>query len=78
MVYAILEIADRVAMRRRAGGVETRRASHERPANVIRSISRCFQSDVEDKSWYHDRDHWREYLTMLAYHRFNRFSLAFG
>lgn len=79
MVYAVLEIADRVRYAPVVlDGLKLAAQVSDRPANVIRSISRCFQSDVEDKSWYHDRDHWREYLTMLATHRFNRFSLAFG
>ena len=38
----------------------------------------AFVSDVEDKSWYYDRDYWRDYLSTLATNRFNRFSLAFG
>ncbi len=76
MVYAVLELADRV--RYTPDPFKLAAPISDKPANVIRSISRCFQSDVEDKSWYHDRDHWREYLTNLATHRFNRFSLAFG
>ena len=42
----------------------------------MRSISRMFVSDVEDKPWFNDREMWPEYLTMLATQRFNRFSLA--
>ena len=79
MVYAVLELADRVRYSPAvADAFQLAEPVSEKPANTIRSISRCFQSDVEDKGWYHDRDHWREYLTMLAYHRFNRFSLSFG
>lgn len=47
-------------------------------ANRIRSVMRLFASDVEDKSWYNDRDFWRRYLSMLAANRFNRFQLALG
>ena len=50
----------------------------EQPANTVRSISRMFVSDVEDKPWYNDREMWPAYLTMLATQRFNRFSLALG
>src|SRR5215471_1714900 len=50
----------------------------ERPANAVRSVTRCFVSDVEDKPWYNDGAMWPEYLGMLAANRFNRFSLAFG
>ena len=39
---------------------------------------RAFVSEVEDKPWYYDRGQWRDYLTMLATHRFNRFNLSFG
>ncbi len=74
LVYALLELADRGAH-----GVEFSSAPLiERPANVIRSVTRCFVSDVEDKPWYYDRSMWPPYLTMLAAQRFNRFSLAFG
>ncbi len=50
----------------------------ERPANTIRSVTRLFTSDVEDKPWYNDREMWPRYLTMLATQRFNRFNLSFG
>ncbi len=78
-VYALLELADRVAHAgdareaMQAGG-----AVVERSPNAIRSATRYFVSDVEDKSWYHDRSFWGDYLTLLATHRFNRFSLGFG
>ncbi len=38
----------------------------ERPANEIRGVARSFVSDVEDKTWYQDRDFWPPYLTMLV------------
>ena len=50
----------------------------ERPFNSIRSMTRLFTSDVEDKPWYNDREMWPQYLTMLAANRFNRFNLALG
>jgi hypothetical protein len=49
-----------------------------KPANRIRAVSRLFCSDVEDKSWFYDRDMWPEYFSMLAANRFSRFHLAFG
>jgi hypothetical protein len=79
LTYALLELADRV---RFAGdpvaalAVPTPIA--ERPANTVRSITRLFTSDVEDKPWFNDRGMWPDYLSMLAAERFNRFSLAFG
>jgi hypothetical protein len=50
----------------------------ERPANQIRSVMRLFASDIEDKSWFNDREFWKSYLTMLVTERFNRFNLALG
>jgi hypothetical protein len=79
LVYAILELADRVdcAPEPRAA-LDIRQAVVERPANKIRSIMRVFASDVEDKSWYYDKAFWSQYLSMLAGQRFNRFALALG
>ncbi len=79
LVYGLLEIADRIshspdaaaALRNVPNSVET-------PANPVRSIARYFESDVEDKPWFYDKSFWRAYLSMLATHRFNRFSLSFG
>lgn len=79
LVYATLDLADRV---RHSGdpvaALTFPRPVAERPANTIRSVTRCFVSNVEDKPWFHDRAMWPEYLSMLAAQRFNRFSLAFG
>jgi hypothetical protein len=79
LVYGVLELADRVA---HAGDpVATLRGinhSVEQPANSIRSITRLFVSDIEDKAWFNDRVFWREYLSMLIAQRFNRFSLTLG
>jgi hypothetical protein len=79
LVYAVLELADRVRYADSPlAGLDIRQPITERPANVIRGIMRCFQSDVEDKPWFYDRAMWKEYLTMLATNRFNRFSLTLG
>lgn len=79
LVYSLLDLADRV---RNSSGVAAAIAVAkpvvERPANSIRSMTRLFTSDVEDKPWYNDREMWPEYLTMLAANRFNRFNLALG
>ena len=56
LVYALLELADRVAHNvEPLAALEVRSPIIERPANVIRSVTRCFVSDVEDKPWYNDR-----------------------
>ena len=79
LVYGLLDVADQVVLGdeplARLRGLET---TVEKPANVIRSIARCFVSDVEDKAWFNDRSFWERYLTMLARERFNRFSLTLG
>jgi hypothetical protein len=79
LVYALLELADRVRHGADAqAALAVRKPIAERPANVVRSITRLFCSDVEDKPWYNDREMWPEYLTLLAAQRFNRFNLALG
>ena len=70
-VYALLELADRTRC-----AVDIMPPVSESPLNSVRSVSRMFVSDVEDKPWFNDREMWPEYLTMLATQRFNRFSLA--
>lgn len=46
--------------------------------DAIRSISRLYTCELEDKHWYHDRQFWTSYLDQLAESRFNRFALTFG
>ena len=79
LVFALLELAD--AVRNEADvakSLSAPKAIIETPANGIRSVTRLFTSDVEDKPWFNDREMWPQYLTMLATHRFNRFNLALG
>ncbi len=79
LVYALLELADRVVHEEKPlAAFAITRPITEQPANRIRSIARCFVSDVEDKPWFNDRAFWRRYLTLLAAQRFNRFSLTLG
>ncbi len=78
-VYGLLELADRVQHGTDpVAAITLSEAVEEQPANRIRSIARAFVSDVEDKTWYYDKEFWREYLTTLAANRFNRFNLTFG
>jgi len=79
LTYALLELADRV--RHAADPLAALAVPEpvvERPANTVRSLTRLFTSDIEDKPWYNDRDMWPAYLSMLATQRFNRFNLALG
>lgn len=78
-VYAVLELADRVRHAPDpAAALGPVKPAVETPANRIRSIARCFESDVEDKAWFCDKAFWQAYLTMLATQRYNRFSLTLG
>ncbi|MCG6857541.1 MAG: hypothetical protein LJE67_05690 [Salaquimonas sp.] len=79
LIYALTELADRV----RYGAnvlteLEFAAPLLETPTAKVRSISKCFVSEIEDLPWFHDREGWEDYLTALATHRFNRFSLTFG
>ncbi len=79
LVYALLDLADRVQNSTDpVAALNIQAPITEQPANEVRSITRLFTSDVEDKPWYNDRDMWPRYLTMLASQRFNRFNLALG
>lgn len=79
LIYAVLELADRVNYS--VQPLTTFNFSKpvvEKPANSIRSLTRLFVSEVEDKPWFNDKEMWPKYLTMLATQRFNRFNLALG
>ena len=82
LVYALLELADRVNFSADPlTALKIEKPVSERPANAIRSVSRGFNSDVEDKPWFQDtvpETFWPPYLTMLAANRFNRFNLTLG
>ncbi len=79
LTYALLELTDRARFSARPlDALDVPKPVIEQPANVVRSIYRCFASEVEDKPWFYDREMWKQYLSMLATQRFNRFSLALG
>lgn len=78
LVYALTELADRA---RTVSGDDPFAGTFplvESPTARIRSMARLFCSEEEDKGWFHDRQQWRDYLTMLASNRFNRFALTLG
>jgi hypothetical protein len=78
-VYGLLELAERVQFNPDlAAGLHLAAALEEKPANEVRSVSRLFCSELEDKPWYDDKDFWRAYLDVLAASRFNRFNFTFG
>ncbi len=77
--YALLELADRVQhSENTVASLAVPKPVIERPANTVRSVTRLFSSDIEDKPWYNDREMWPEYLSTIAAQRFNRFNLSFG
>lgn len=79
LMYAVLELVDRVQYEAQPlASLTSQKPLVEQPANAIRSLTRLFVSDVEDKGWFNDRAMWPEYLTMLATQRFNRFNLSLG
>lgn len=79
LTYALLELADRIRCARHPQSALTVAAPEvEAPQHRIRSIGRLFVSEVEDKPWFHDREFWPPYLSMLAAQRFNRFQLNLG
>ena len=78
LVYALLEIADRVRFTGLDGALKIEKPAVERPFNPVRSVMRQFTSEPLDKKWFYDRESWSQYLTMLATQRFNRLHLGFG
>ncbi len=79
LTYALLELADRARHAEDPlAALAVPKPVAERPANAVRSITRLFTSEIEDKPWYNDREMWPAYLSMLAAQRFNRFNLALG
>lgn len=78
-LYGLLELAERVRFGSSpATALHLTKAMEERPANEIRTVSRYFCSELEDKPWYWDKEMWPGYLDLLAASRFNRFCLAYG
>jgi hypothetical protein len=76
-VYALHELAERVEF----GGpvaLHLQERIEETSPNRVRSVARAFLSEIEDKSWFYDRQGWRDYLDMLVAARFNRFNFALG
>jgi hypothetical protein len=79
LVYAVLELADRVALDddpRAAMRVEA--PVVERAANPVRSVARLFVSERHDLPWFRDEGFWDRYLSMVVAQRFNRVNLMVG
>ena len=79
LMYAIQELTDRIQCGiPPSDALTVVKPIVEKPAIKVRSIYRTFTSDVTDKEWYNSKEFWRSYLSELAKHRINRFSLALG
>ena len=80
LIYALTEIADRVENLNSSKKIlnEIFFKSNESPKTIIRSISKCFESDVEDLTWFNNKTMWKEYLDMLITNRYNRFTFTLG
>jgi hypothetical protein len=78
LVYALTELADRARTTNDSDPFTGVFPLVEKPSSRVRSMSRLFCSEEEDKVWFYDKQQWRDYLSMLASNRFNRFSLALG
>jgi hypothetical protein len=79
LVYAILELADRVE--HADDPIEALRFESpvaEQPRNAVRSVARCFASEIDDKPWLQSEAFWQDYLTMAVSQRFNRVNLMVG
>ena len=80
LIYAITEIADRIENRteKKLNLKKIFKKTSESPKTKIRSISKCFVSDIEDLKWFYNKTMWEEYLDMLISNRFNRFTFTLG
>ncbi len=79
LVYGLLELADRVRSSDLPMlGLHLPASLIETTPNKVRSVSRGFCSEIEDKSWFYDRAFWTTYLDTLAAARFNRFAFTLG
>jgi hypothetical protein len=78
IVYGLTELADRATHATGDAPFPGTFPLIERPTARIRSMARLFCSEEEDKGWFHDRQQWRDYLSMLVANRFNRFALTLG
>ncbi|SDS64791.1 hypothetical protein [Microlunatus soli] len=79
LTYALRDIADVIEHTGElAAALAAIRTRYERPRVPTRSITRLYASHRFDSGWLHDHSFWDEYLTELATHRFNRFTIAFG
>lgn len=79
VVYALLELADRSRYAKDPlASLDSINSVVEQPATPVRSVTRLFTSELEDKPWFYDKSFWRKCLSMLISQRFNRFSLTLG
>ena len=79
LAYALLDLADKVTCYEQLDqAFDFPQPQLESPASRLRSLMRGFESEVEDKSWFYDRDYWRDYLDLLARCRINKLNFTTG
>jgi hypothetical protein len=79
MVYGLLELTERIRLNDDPfAALHLSTPVVESTPNKVRSVARAFLSEIEDKSWFYDRNFWKEYLDTLVFARFNRFNFALG
>ncbi|SFL01220.1 hypothetical protein SAMN03159341_102717 [Paenibacillus sp. 1_12] len=79
LIYAILELVDIAKYATNPlDALRSVQSSMDKPRNSVRSVTRLFSSEAEDKAWFYDHSFWEEYLTELATQRFNRITLGTG
>jgi len=77
IMYALTELADRIQYKG-SDGLRFDAPVIESPSIAVRSIARAFSCEASDKQWFYDKAGWRDYLSMLASNRYNRFALTLG
>ncbi|HEY6376112.1 MAG TPA: hypothetical protein VIX90_11380 [Edaphobacter sp.] len=79
IVYGLLELTERIRLNDNPiTALHLSAPVVEITPNKVRSVARAFLSEIEDKSWFYDRNFWQNYLDTLASARFNRFNFALG
>jgi hypothetical protein len=78
-IYGLLELAERARFAENpATALHLTQPIQQSSQNEVRSVGRYFCSELEDKSWYYDKDFWKGYLDVLVTNRFNRFNFGYG
>ena len=72
LMYGLLQAAEQI---RQTGKLHP---ITEAPATPIRGIRVFLHNHDLEKNWYYSEEYWRDFFSMLARNRFNRFNLVFA